>query len=168
MEKKADILSRKDQVDTKEDNKDIQMLKEELWTRRTTVEIMMLKRNKTTENSDLLEEIQRNNTKEHEVEQELKEGDSLAWEQNGITYMDGQIYIPNNRKLREQILWKNHNPVDIGHLGQQKMIELVKRNYWWPELKEDIKKYMQGYIKYQQNKVQHQKKSGKLHQLDIP
>jgi len=27
---KADILSRKDQVDTKEDNKDIQMLKEEL------------------------------------------------------------------------------------------------------------------------------------------
>ena len=54
---KADILSRKDQVDTKEDNKDVQMLKEELWTRRTTAEITMLKRNKTTENSDLLEEI---------------------------------------------------------------------------------------------------------------
>jgi len=27
---KADILSRKDQVDTKEDNKDVQILKEEL------------------------------------------------------------------------------------------------------------------------------------------
>jgi len=27
---KADVLSRKDQVDTKEDNKDIQMLKEEI------------------------------------------------------------------------------------------------------------------------------------------
>ena len=44
------------------------MLKEELWTRRTIVGIMMLKRNKTAENSDLLEKIQRNNTKEHEVE----------------------------------------------------------------------------------------------------
>jgi len=77
----------------------------------------MLKRNKTTENSDLLEEIQRNNTKEHEVEQELKKGDGLAWEQNGITYMDRQIYIPNNRKLREQILQKNYDPVDISHLG---------------------------------------------------
>ena len=30
---KADILSRKDQVNMKDDNKNIQMLKEELWTR---------------------------------------------------------------------------------------------------------------------------------------
>ena len=63
-----DILLRKGQVDTQSDNKDIQMLKEELWTRMTTTEIMMLKRNKMMENSNLLEEIQRNNTKEHEVE----------------------------------------------------------------------------------------------------
>ena len=28
---KADILSQKEQVDTKEDNKDVQLLKEELW-----------------------------------------------------------------------------------------------------------------------------------------
>ena len=54
---KADILSRKDQVDMRDDNKDVQILKKELWTRRTTAEIMMLKRNKTIENSDLLEEI---------------------------------------------------------------------------------------------------------------
>ena len=62
---------------------------------------MMLKRSKTMENSDLLEEIQRNNTKEHEVEQKLKKGDSLAWKQDGITYLDGQIYIPNNKKIKE-------------------------------------------------------------------
>ena len=30
---KADILSRKDQVNTKEDNKDVQLLKEEIWSR---------------------------------------------------------------------------------------------------------------------------------------
>jgi len=39
----------------------------------------MLKRNKMMGNSDLLEEIQRNNMKEHEVEQELKKEDSLVW-----------------------------------------------------------------------------------------
>ena len=65
---------------------------------------MMLKKNKTMENSDLLKEIQRNNMKEHEVEQELKKGNSLAWEQDGITYLDGQIYIPNNKKIKEWIL----------------------------------------------------------------
>jgi len=78
MNTKVDILSRKDQVDIQSDNKDVQMLKEELWTRRTTAEITILKRNKTIGNFDLLEEIQRNNTKEHKVEQELKKGDGLA------------------------------------------------------------------------------------------
>ena len=48
------------------------------------------------------------------------------------------------------------------------MMELLKQNYWWPGLKEDIKKYIQGCFKYQQNKMQHQKKSGELHLLDIP
>jgi len=57
--------------------------------------------------------------------------------------------------------------VDVGHPGQQKMIELVKRNYWWLELKEDIKKYVQDCIKCQQNKIQHQWKSEELHPLEI-
>jgi len=39
---KADILSRKDQVNTKEDNKDIQLLKDEMWTRKTTARITVL------------------------------------------------------------------------------------------------------------------------------
>jgi len=33
------------------------MLKEDLWARRTTAEIIVIRRNKTTEDSELLEEI---------------------------------------------------------------------------------------------------------------
>jgi len=76
------------------------------------------------------------------VEQKLKKGDGLAWEQDEITYIDGQIYIPNNRKIKERILQENHNSMNVGHPEQQWMIELVKKNYWWPGLKKDIKKYM--------------------------
>ena len=144
------ILSRKNQVDTQKDNKDVKMLKEELWTRRTTAKIMMLKRYKSLEDSNLLEEIRRNNTREQEVEQELKKENGLVWEQDGIIYMEEQIYIPNNRNLKEQIL---QDPIDVSHLGQQRMLEIVKRNYWWPGIKEDVKKYIQGCIKYQQNTV---------------
>ena len=57
--------------------------------------------------------------------------------------------------------------MDVEHLEQQRMMELIKRNYWWPGLKEDIKKYMQGCFRCYQNKVQHQKKLGKLHPLAI-
>ena len=43
--------------------------------------------------------------------------------------MDRQIYILNNRKLKEQILWENYNLIDISYTEQQKIIELVKKNY---------------------------------------
>ena len=46
------------------------------------------------------------------------------------------------------------------------MLELIKRNYWWPEIKSNIKKYMQEYTKCQQNKMQYMKKTGKLHLLE--
>ena len=51
---KADILSRKDQVNTKEDNKDAQILKEELWMRRMTAEVTILKRTTKMEDSNIL------------------------------------------------------------------------------------------------------------------
>ena len=40
---KTDILSKKDQVDTWDNNKDIQMLKEELWKMQTTAEACVRK-----------------------------------------------------------------------------------------------------------------------------
>jgi len=55
----------------------------------------------------------------------------------------------------------------MGHPGQQRILELLKQNYWWPGLKENIKKYVQGCFKCQQNKVQYQKKLEKLHPLEI-
>ena len=48
-----------------------------------------------------------------------------------MAYMERRIYGPNNRKLREEILKEHYNPVDIGHLGQHRILELLKRMYWW-------------------------------------
>ena len=76
-------------MDTKEDNKDVQLLKEELWTRRTTAEVTILKRNKTTDSLDILKEIKRNNTRKYKVDQALKRGDRLTQEQDGIVYIEG-------------------------------------------------------------------------------
>ena len=119
-------MLRKDQVDTKNDNKDIQILKEDLWMRRITAEVTMLKRNKITNNDKIVEEVQRNNIREQEVQQLLKKKDESTWEQDEIVYIKEKIYIPNNKKLKKQILWENHNNTDIGYPGQQIMMELVK------------------------------------------
>ena len=85
---KVDILSRKDQVDTKEDNKDIQLLKKKLWKRRTMVGIMMLKQSSILEKTGLMKEIQRNRTKKKKVIQELQKEDRQAWRSNRIVYIN--------------------------------------------------------------------------------
>jgi len=100
-----------------------------------------------------LEEIRKNKTKEQEVCKELEKEDGQSFEEDGIVYVDGRIYILNNQKIRERILQENHEPVNIGHLGQQMMMKLIKQNYWWPEIKTDVKKYIQGCFKCQQNKI---------------
>jgi len=46
------------------------------------------------------------------------------------------------------------------------MLELIKRNYWWPVIRSNIKKYIQKCTKCQQNKVQYMKKTGELHPLE--
>ena len=126
---KVDILSWKDQVNIKKDNKDVQLLKEQLWTRRMTVEIMMLKRKMIVDELDIVKEIKRYNTWEQEVVQALNNEDRLTWKEDGIVYMEGKIYVSNNNKTREKILKKNHDSIDVGHTGQQRMLELIKQNY---------------------------------------
>ena len=105
------------------------------------------------EETTILEEIRKNKAKEQEVCKELEKEDSQSFEEDGIVYVDGKIYILNNQKIRERILQENHEPVNIGHLGQQMMMKLIKQNYWWPEIKTDVKKYIQGCFKCQQNKI---------------
>ena len=165
---KADILSRKDQVNTKEDNKDVQLLKDKLWQQKTTAKVIIIKENKIREENEILKKIRRNATRENEVVQALERNNGLTWEEDGVVYMEGRVYVPNNKKIKEEILKENHDSVDVGHLGQHRMLELLKRNYWWLGLKEDIKRYVQGCFKCQQNKVQHQRKAGELHPLEIP
>jgi len=79
----------------------------------------------------------------------LEKKDEQAWEEDGIVYVDGRIYIPNSQKIKEKILQENHEPVDIGYPEQQWIMDLIKRNYWWPEIKNDVKKYVQEYFKCQ-------------------
>jgi len=44
----------------------------------------------------LLEKIQRNYIREQEVLKELEKDKEQIWEDNGIVYIKGRIYVPNN------------------------------------------------------------------------
>ena len=110
-------------------------------------EITIIKRKTIVKENNILKEIRRNATREKEVVQALKKEDGLTWEEDRVVYIEERIYILNNKKIWEEILKENHNLVDIGHPDQYRMLELLKRTYWWLGLKENIKKYVQGCFK---------------------
>ena len=68
------------------------------------------------EEGDILKRIRKNNTREKEVTQALERNDGLTWEEDGVAYMEGRVYIPNNKELKEEILREHHDPADVGHL----------------------------------------------------
>ena len=73
-----DILSRKDQVDTKEDNKDIQLLKDEMWSRKIVGKIRIFDNRKVVKEMDIIKRIKKNRTREKEIVQALQKEDGLA------------------------------------------------------------------------------------------
>ena len=54
-------------MNTKEDNKDVQLLKDKLCQQKMTAEITMIQRRIIIEERDILKEIKRNMTREKEV-----------------------------------------------------------------------------------------------------
>ena len=79
-----------------------------------------------TDRQEILEEIRRNGTKKWKVIQALEKDNRVSWEEDGIVYIEGRIYVPDSKKLKEEILQENHDSVDMGHPGQQRMLELIK------------------------------------------
>ena len=49
-----------------------------------------------------------------------------------------------------------------GHRGQWKMVELVTRNYWWPEVMRDVEKYEEEGDLCQRMKNRMEEVAGKL------
>jgi len=107
-----------------------------------TAKVMMIPRKMKMEENNRLKEIKRNTTREKEIIQALKKEDGLTWEEDRVVYMERRIYIPNNKKIKEEILKENHDLADMGHPGQYRMLEVIKRTYWWPGLNNDMKKYV--------------------------
>ena len=53
---------------------------------------------------------------------------------------EGKVYILRDIELRAEIIQLYHDVLVAGHGGRQKTIEMVTRNYQWPEIMKNIEK----------------------------
>ena len=94
---------------------------------------------------------------------------SQEWSvQDGLLYFHGRIYVPPTSDLRRRIVSLAHDTRIAGHAGRFKTLELVSRNYWWPNISRYVGRYVATCDLCLQTKVQHQKPTGELHPLPVP
>ena len=81
---------------------------------------------------------------------------------------DSRIIVPNFDDLRKECIAMHHDAVYSGHLGKDRTIDLIVRNYWWPNIHADVTSYVQRCDICQRTKVPSQKPAGLLQPLAIP
>jgi len=65
-------------------------------------------------------------------------------EENRLMLRDRKVYVPKDKKLRVEVIWLHHDMPVGGHGRQWKTTELVTRNFWWPGVTKEVKKYVEG------------------------
>ena len=148
------------------DNKDQKLVKPE-WIR--GVEIMVEEGNL----KDKIRKAQEEDEKVVKVVEELKKAGIKTlrdeeWEiEDGIIIKKERIYMPEE-KLRSKVIQLHHDTPVEGYRGRWKTTELVTRNYWWPGVTKEVRKYVDECNACQRYKNRSEAPVGKLIPNAIP
>lgn len=92
--------------------------------------------------------------------------DSLIIRQTGN---GKQLYIPPSAaELRKRLLAEHHDTVLAGHMGMDKTLACLARNYYWPGMKQEVQAYIRTCPCCQVNKGRNRKPGGLLQPLPVP
>ena len=71
-------------------------------------------------------------------------------------------------KLRLALLKECHDGLVAGHRGVEPTLTELVKNYYWPNLWDDVEQYVKSCVTCQQNRTQFCKEAGLLRPLPIP
>ena len=97
-----------------------------------------------------------------------KAGKGILELQDKLVYRKGLLWVPADTDLIQKILESEHDTKVAGHMGQDKTIELIRRNFWWPKMDELIIDFVRSCTKCQRNKTARHQPYGLLHPLELP
>jgi hypothetical protein len=72
---------------------------------------------------------------------------------DGVWYKEGRTVVTEELGGKHDIIKAHHDPPVHGHPGINRTIQIVECNYWWPQLRQDVKDYVQGCTDCQHHKV---------------
>lgn len=87
---------------------------------------------------------------------------------SGLLLYEGRVYVPDSNDLRLRILREKHDHPTAGHQGFRKTYELVRREYYWSDLRKFVSDYCTSCDACPRAKPSRHKPYGLLKQLPIP
>ena len=79
-----------------------------------------------------------------------------------------RLVVPRYDSLQVDILHDYHDDVIAGHMGMDKTYEGVQRDYYWPNMASDVRRYVETCDECQRNKAPTHAPYGLLNPLPIP
>jgi hypothetical protein len=97
-------------------------------------------------------------------------GPDSRWSRSNTGFLlhDGVVYVPNIGDLRTRVLKSCHDHPLAGHPGQTKTLELVRQDYFWPKMRDDVTAFVKSCVTCGRVKARRHQPYGVLQQLPIP
>ena len=126
---------------------------------------------------EILEKIKKARSKDEDVVRAVEEMKKAGvrelreneWKiEEDLVLKKGKVYVPKDEELRAEVILLHHDVPAAGHEGRWKMVELVTRNYWWPGVMRDIRKYVEECDLCQRMKNRTEEPAEKLKLSEVP
>ena len=83
-------------------------------------------------------------------------------------FFSGRIYVPNSEPLKLKVLKRYHDLATAGHQGIRRTKAKLKQHYFWPQMDQDIEKYISTCLTCQRNSDRNSNLPGLLHPHEVP
>jgi hypothetical protein len=105
-----------------------------------------------------------------ELPKEIRRHISMAdcMEKHGKVLYKGRIWVPAHDSLRTAIVRACHDIPSAGHPGRSKTYALLAQTYYWPDVYDQVRRYVLNCHVCRRSKASRQPYSGQLLQLPIP
>jgi len=120
---------------------------------------------------DLLEKIKKARSKDKDVIKVVEEMKKVGvrelrgneWRiEEDLVLKKRKVYVLKDEELRAEVIQLHHDVLAARHGEMWKTVELVMRNYWWPGVTRDVRKYVEGCDLCQRIKNRTEELAGKL------
>ncbi|KAH0607973.1 uncharacterized protein H6S33_002025 [Morchella sextelata] len=87
---------------------------------------------------------------------------------NGGLLYRGALYVLEDNDLWLRLLKEHHDKLSAGHPGRAKTLELLNREYYWPQIRRYVDQYVRNCNVCTRSKAPRNAPYGVLHPMPIP